>query len=159
MQDQLKLINDPLYRPNVGIMLVNKEHLVLAGEAAHYQGEWLMPQGGIMTGETTMQAMRRELTEETNIYFDDAHLIAEHDKWLSYQFRKPLQKDGGLYIGQRQKWFLLGYDGDLPDPEKTQEREFSRFNWVKPAWLIKNTTAFRIKLYKEIFSAFKPFFI
>ena len=158
MHEQLKLINNPQYRPNVGIMLVNREHKVLAGEAAHYVDEWMMPQGGIISGETTLQAMRRELTEETSIYFSDTRLIAEHDEWLSYKFRKPLQKDGGLYIGQRQKWFLLEYNGGLPDPETTQEREFSQFNWVKPVWLMEHTTPFKINLYKEIFSAFERFF-
>ena len=158
MHDQLKLINNPQYRPNVGIMLINKEHQVLAGEAAHYVGEWMMPQGGVITGETTLQAMRRELAEETSISFQDTRLITEHGEWLSYQFRKPLQKDGGLYIGQRQKWFLLEFNGGLPDPEKTQEREFSQFDWVEPAWLMEHTTPFKVTVYKEIFAAFERFF-
>ena len=158
MHDQLKLINNPEYRPNVGIMLINKEHQVLAGEAAHYVGEWMMPQGGIIAGETTLQAMQRELIEETGICVNDTRLITEHTKWLSYQFRKPLIKDGGHYIGQRQKWFLLEYNGGLPDAQKTQEREFSQFNWVEPNWLLEHTTPFKVTLYKEIFTKFKQFF-
>ncbi|MFT5656841.1 MAG: putative (di)nucleoside polyphosphate hydrolase [Gammaproteobacteria bacterium] len=155
---QFNLINNPDYRANVGIMLVDKNHRILAGEALHYSGEWMMPQGGMDEGETTLQAMRRELFEETSIQMEETQLIKEHHKWLSYQFRKPLKKEGTVYIGQRQKWFLLEYNGVLPDASKTQDREFTQFDWVTPAWLIDNTTRFKAEVYKIIFSEFEDFF-
>ena len=40
------IFDDSLFRANVGIMLVNSEHQIMAGEAYHYPGEWMMPQGG-----------------------------------------------------------------------------------------------------------------
>jgi putative (di)nucleoside polyphosphate hydrolase len=148
------IVNDPDYRPNVGIMLINQGRQVLAGEAFHYPGEWMMPQGGIDLEESPFQAMQRELVEETSIVFDDTRFIREHDEWLSYLFRQPLEKEGRLYIGQRQKWFLLEYDGPLPDATQTLDKEFTRFNWVEPTWLIEHTTKFKVDLYKEIFTAF-----
>ena len=33
----------PNFRANVGIMIVNREHRILAGDAFHYPGEWMMP--------------------------------------------------------------------------------------------------------------------
>ncbi|MFT5811802.1 MAG: putative (di)nucleoside polyphosphate hydrolase, partial [Rubritalea sp.] len=117
---QFNLINDPDYRPNVGIMLVDNNRRVLAGEALNYRGGWMMPQGGIDGGETTLQAMQRELFEETSLLPEQARVVKEHDKWLSYRFKKPLIIDGILYVGQRQKWFLLEYNGPLPDADKTQ---------------------------------------
>ncbi len=113
-----------------------------------------MPQGGIDTEESPFQAMQRELVEETSIVFDNTRLIREHDEWLSYLFRQPLEKEGRVYIGQRQKWFLLEYDGPLPDATQTLDKEFTRFNWVEPAWLMEHTTKFKVDLYKEIFTAF-----
>ena len=154
MDEQTRLINNPDYRANVGIMLINRKNQVLAGEAIHYPGEWMMPQGGIDDGETTLEAMQRELAEETGILFEDSKLIHEHHKWLSYQFRRPLFKDGALYIGQRQKWFLLEYNGSVPDAEKTQDREFSRFAWVDQSWLITHTTTFKRDVYRCIFAEF-----
>ena len=139
-------------------MLVDKNRRVLAGEAFHYKDDWMMPQGGMDQGETTLQAMQRELFEETSILPEQAQLIKEHDKWLSYQFRQPLKKEGILYIGQRQRWFLLSYNGPLPDATKTQDREFIGFDWVTPEWLIKNTTPFKAEVYKTIFAAFEPYF-
>jgi putative (di)nucleoside polyphosphate hydrolase len=151
---QFNLINNPDYRPNVGIMLVDNNRRVLAGEAFNYRGEWMMPQGGMDQGETTLQAMHRELFEETSILPEQTRVLKEHDKWLSYQFREPVKKEGVLYIGQRQKWFLLEYNGSLPDATKTQDREFTQFDWVTPEWLIDHTTRFKAEVYKIIFAEF-----
>jgi putative (di)nucleoside polyphosphate hydrolase len=114
----------------------------------------MMPQGGIDAGESPFQAMQRELMEETSIDYGNTRLIREHDEWISYLFRKPLVKEGRVYTGQRQKWFLLEYEGPLPDATQTQDREFIRFDWVEPTWLIEHTTKFKIGLYRKIFTAF-----
>ena len=63
------------FRLNVGIMIMNREHQVLAGEAFHYQGEWMMPQGGIDPDESAFAAMQRELMEETGLGFDQVRLL------------------------------------------------------------------------------------
>ena len=156
--NQEDLINNPDYRPNVGIMIVNDRQQILAGEAYHYPGEWMMPQGGIDSGETPYQAMQRELVEETGIALSTAELLREHSEWLSYRLGRPLEKDGGTYIGQRQKWFLLNYHGVVPDPESVEIKEFSQFDWVQPDWLIENTTIFKQTLYQQIIAEFKCFF-
>lgn len=158
MNNPYSLIEDPNYRPNVGIMLINQKKQVLAGEAFHYPGEWMMPQGGIDQGETPHEAMQRELVEETSILYEDVQFIKESEEWLAYLFRKPLVKDGRPYIGQRQKWFLLAYDGPLPDAETTIDKEFFQFDWVEPEWLIAHTTKFKIETYQTIFSSFRELF-
>ena len=58
---------DDDYRNNVGIVIINTERKILAGEAFYYPGEWLMPQGGIAIGETPEEALERELLEETGL--------------------------------------------------------------------------------------------
>ena len=158
MEDNHKPSEDPDYRPNVGIMLVNNRHRILAGEAFHYPGRWMMPQGGIDGGETPLEAMKRELVEETGIAYDEVCLLRENPGWLGYLFRKPMIKDGKRYIGQRQKWFLLAYDGPLPDAETTTDREFFCFNWVEPEWLVENTTRFKTGVYETVISNFRDYF-
>lgn len=146
------------YRDNVGIMIVNSEHKILAGEAIHYDGEWMMPQGGIDTSETPDQAMQRELLEETGLSMDQVRLIHEHDEWLQYLFRKPQYKDGILYIGQRQKWFLLEYNGPLPDAQKVVEQEFNSFDWVDASWLVEQIPHFKKQVYRTVVDVFSPMF-
>ena len=148
------MLEDPNLRPNVGILLINDDQQILAGEALHYSGEWMMPQGGINPDETPCDAMQRELLEETGIAFKEVELLHESENWLSYCFRKPLVKEGKRYTGQRQKWFHLSYNGPLPDANNTIEREFREFQWVDAQWLLQHTTPFKVQVYQSIFSEF-----
>ncbi len=155
MNKPYSILEDPNLRPNVGIMLINRDGQILAGEASHYPGEWMMPQGGIDAEESPYSAMQRELLEETGLEFKNMELLAEAEDWISYCFRQPLVKEGKLYMGQRQKWFLLEYNGDAPDAESTIDREFIQFRWVDRNWLIAHTTTFKVQVYQTIFSEFE----
>jgi putative (di)nucleoside polyphosphate hydrolase len=139
-------------------MIVNRDHKILSGDAFHYPGEWMMPQGGIDPSESAHQAMQRELFEETGLQLEQVQLVREHDEWLQYLFRKPQYKDDIYYVGQRQKWFLLEYNGSPPDAENVQHREFSCFDWVDADWLIEQIPAFKKEVYRSIVTAFRPFF-
>ena len=52
------------YRPNVGLMVMNRDRRCLWGRRSdnHF---WQFPQGGIESGESPTAAMARELREET----------------------------------------------------------------------------------------------
>jgi putative (di)nucleoside polyphosphate hydrolase len=152
------IFDDTRYRANVGIMVVNSEHKIMAGEAFHYPGEWMMPQGGIDALETPEQAMKRELVEETTLEFSQTRLLKKHSQWVAYQLGKPLEKDGKVYVGQRQKWFLLEYLGALPDANQARDREFSRFDWVEIDWLISKAAKFKKSLYRKVITDFQPYF-
>ncbi|MCV2509447.1 MAG: NUDIX domain-containing protein, partial [Neisseriaceae bacterium] len=54
------------YRPNVGIIIVNRENKVFWGKRVR-QLAWQFPQGGIDKGETPDEAMYRELMEEVGL--------------------------------------------------------------------------------------------
>jgi putative (di)nucleoside polyphosphate hydrolase len=102
--------------------------------------------------------MQRELLEETGLQIEQVKLIREHDEWLQYLFRKPQYKDDIFYVGQRQRWFLLEYNGPLPDAENVKEQEFSCFDWVDAQWLVEQIPAFKKEVYRTIVTAFRPFF-
>ncbi|HHC29248.1 MAG TPA: NUDIX domain-containing protein, partial [Rhodobacterales bacterium] len=78
------------YRSNVGIMLANPAGLVFAGQRTDAMrlgtGEtaWQMPQGGIDAAEEPVDAVLRELEEETGVTPDLVTIEAEHPEWLTY---------------------------------------------------------------------------
>ncbi|MFT5111408.1 MAG: putative (di)nucleoside polyphosphate hydrolase [Parasphingorhabdus sp.] len=155
MQSQNNPEAGPGFRANVGIMVVNQKHLILAGQAFYYPGEWLMPQGGIDPSERPTSAMQRELEEETGLSLDQMRLIHELEDWQYYLFKKPQYKDDIFYKGQRQKWFLLEYNGPLPDTAPKHLQEFTHFDWVEPDWLIQNTATFLADVYRKVIEGFK----
>ena len=64
-------IEQDLYRPNVGIMLVNARNEVFVGQRLdRFTDAWQMPQGGIDLGENPDDAVFRELYEETGVTRD-----------------------------------------------------------------------------------------
>ena len=85
-------------------------------------------------------------------------MLHEHPHWLRYLFRKPQYKDGIFYVGQRQKWFLLEYNGPLPDASQVREQEFSCFGWVQPDWLVEQIPEFKKEVYRTVAAAFQPLF-
>ena len=103
-----------LYRPAVGIMLLNRDGNVFVGRRIDMPAglaAWQMPQGGIDPGETPREAAFRELQEEVGTA--SAEILGESRGWLHYDV--PAEIAGGLwggrYKGQRQKWFAMRFRG------------------------------------------------
>ena len=60
---------DPLYRPAVGMMLLNAENKIFVGQRIDSKdAAWQMPQGGIESGEEPHEAALRELFEESGAH-------------------------------------------------------------------------------------------
>ena len=152
-----------LYRPAVGIMLLNPAGLVFVGRRIDMPAglaAWQMPQGGIDPGENPRQAALRELHEE--IGTDKAEILAESRFWLHYDVPQELVTRlgglwGGRYRGQRQKWFAMrftGSDADI-DPAGTEHPEFDAWEWVAPSRLPELIVPFKRQLYLEILAEFR----
>ena len=119
------------------------------------------PQGGIDEGETPLQAARRELYEETNV--SSASLIAEAPDWFSYDL--PTGFGGrwqGRYRGQRQKWFLFGFDGDESEIDIDRpasgdhEAEFRAWRWERWEALPRLIVPFKREVYEKVVAVFAP---
>ena len=142
------------YRENVGIMLIDDNHQILVGEAYHYPGEWQMPQGGVEANESAEQALWRELAEETGICQHQTTLLGRYPGWLYYTLRLPLAHNGSVFLGQKQTWFLLSYNGPIPDINRVPEKEFLQFDRTSPEWLLERTPAVKLPTYTTIFDYF-----
>ena len=147
-----------LYRPAVGVMLLNAENRVWVGQRLDSKLEaWQMPQGGLDAGETPLQGALRELEEETGIRPDLIEILAQAKEELTYDLPEDLigkvWKEN--WRGQRQAWFLarfLGRDDDVN--LQTAEPEFRAWKWADPAELPALIVPFKKKLYKDVIEAF-----
>ncbi len=147
------------YRRNVGLVLLNADGLVFAGQRIDNPGSaWQMPQGGIDKGEKPREAALRELREETGVRPDLVEKLAKTEDWLTYDLPPELIGSiwGGRYRGQQQKWFLfrfLGTDSDVNIA--TEHPEFSVWQWMHPDTLVERIVPFKRAVYEQVFDAFR----
>ena len=76
-------------RTGVGIAVLNSKNKVFVAKRKDSQfDKWQMPQGGVDSNEPLLQAMKRELLEETSI--KNIELLKEFDHWLEYELPESL---------------------------------------------------------------------
>lgn len=147
------------YRRGVGLMLLNRDNLVFVARRIDMNDEaWQMPQGGIDGDETPEIAAMRELEEE--IGTNNATIIAESREWLHYDLPKDLRQKlwGGRYKGQKQKWFLLRFEGqDSEINIATKHPEFSSWQWVAPVRLPELIVPFKRDIYRQVLVEFADY--
>jgi putative (di)nucleoside polyphosphate hydrolase len=147
------------YRPCVGVMLVNAQGLVFAGQRIDSPGPaWQMPQGGIDAGESPREAALRELEEETGVGADLVEFVAKTPGWLTYDLPPQLMGTiwGGKYRGQRQRWFLFRFLGrDDQVKIDTRHPEFERWRWIDIDDLVTRIVPFKRAVYDEVIATFR----
>jgi putative (di)nucleoside polyphosphate hydrolase len=148
-------MNPALYRPCVGIALVNARHQVFVGQRIDNMAEaWQMPQGGIDAGETSLEAAYREVQEEIGLRPDDVEHLASLDDWLFYDLPPDLQPLfwGGAFKGQRQQWFLfrLLSGEEAINLNAHHPPEFKAWRWLAVTELENVIVPFKRSLYRQV---------
>lgn len=148
------------YRPNVGIVICNKQGQVLWAKRFG-QNSWQFPQGGINEGENIESAMYRELFEEVGLSKKDVRLLWASKYWLKYKLPKRLvrndnQPNQPVCIGQKQRWFLL----QLTAPESAinlstmKAPEFDGWRWVSFWYPVRQVVSFKRDVYRKVMKEF-----
>lgn len=133
----------PSYRPNVALLLLDRDDQLLICERIKIAGAWQFPQGGMDAGETPLEALHREVEEEIGLPPESYEVLDSKDGYC-YLYPPGVKKGKkGHFDGQTQTYFLCRLkDGAPPINVDQTPREFGSHTWVKPAlfeleWLPK----------------------
>ena len=153
MKDKLPM------RQGVGIIVLNKQNQVFVGKRKDNPvDKWQMPQGGIDQNETPLNAMKRELAEETSI--KNIKILKEIENWLEYELPPNLLGKiwKGKFRGQKQKWFIVKFLGQDSEVNlNTKHQEFIEWKWIFPDELPKVIVGFKREMYLKLLKKIKNF--
>ena len=139
-------------RMGVGIAVLNSENKVFVGKRKDNPfDKWQMPQGGVDPNEPLLQAMKRELLEETSI--KNIEILKEFDQWLEYELPENLIGKiwEGKYRGQKQKWFVVKFLGDDSEINiNTKNAEFMEWKWIDIDLLPELIVLFKKHVYEKV---------
>jgi len=146
-------------RNGVGVIILNSDNKVFVGKRKDNPvDKWQMPQGGIDEGESYLEAMKRELFEETSI--TSIKILREIDGFFKYELPKNLVGIiwKGKFRGQKQKWFIAKFTGNENEINlQTKNPEFIEWKWIIPDELPKTIVDFKKKMYVELLEILKDF--
>jgi putative (di)nucleoside polyphosphate hydrolase len=147
------------YRPNVGIILMRDSGEVFWARRVNRDG-WQFPQGGMRSDETPVEAMFRELQEETGLDPRHVEVLGSTPGWLRYRLpsRFVRRSERPTCIGQKQVWFLLRMVGSEDDVrlDVSEHPEFDRWRWVDFWYPAVHVVAFKRQVYARALRHLAP---
>jgi len=157
--ERVQVIDPDGYRPNVGIILMRHDGHVFWARRAYRDG-WQFPQGGMRSDETPLEAMYRELQEETGLRPEHVEVLGATPGWLRYKLPRKYRRrnDKPLCIGQKQVWFLLRLVGDESHVrlDLTDTPEFDLWRWVDFWYPMTHVVAFKREVYERALKHLAP---
>ena len=153
------MIDPDGFRPNVGIVLMREDGQVFWARRVRRDG-WQFPQGGMNSDETPVEAMYRELREETGLLPEHVELLGATPGWLRYRLppRAIRHNERQLCIGQKQVWFLLRFTGEEThfQLDQTDSPEFDNWRWVDFWYPVEHVVTFKRGVYARALRHLAP---
>ena len=149
--------NVQTFRAGVGAILLNEDGKVLGLERRDIPGAWQLPQGGLEENETPVEAVKREIHEETGIEASNLEFIASMPRWLAYELPEEARRKK-LGRGQVQRWFLFRFRGSDEAITLGDQKEFRAWKWIGMDELTSIVVSFKQPVYQELAEYFKSYF-
>lgn len=145
------------YRPNVAAVIVSSEYPlkkeIFIAERNDLNAIWQFPQGGIDEGESSEEALFRELKEE--IGTKKVEIIAEYPEWIAYDFPVHIAAKMAPYAGQKQRYYLVRLKDNAKIDLETEHPEFSAYRFVAVDSLFEHIAHFKKPIYEQVITYFK----
>lgn len=120
-------------RPNVCMLVVNKEGRLFLGERRGEKGIWQFPQGGADEQFTPEHNVLRELSEELGAGIEKFRIMKQLASTHSYRFEKPRCYNGKKWEGQEQTFWLVEFLGEDTDINLFKnDAELMNWRWCTP---------------------------
>lgn len=150
------MIDDDGYRPNVGIVICNRQGQVMW--ARRFGQHSCSSRRADKSRESAEQAMYRELFEEVGLSRKDVRILASTRNWLRYKLPKRLVRwdTKPVCIGQKQKWFLLqlmSADAEI-NMQTSSTPEFDGWRWVSYWYPVRQVVSFKRDVYRRVMKEF-----
>jgi phosphoglycolate phosphatase len=104
----------------VGALIYDEAGEVLMLRTHKWSGKWGIPGGKIRRGEPSVDALRREVLEETGLTIDDIRFVIPQDSIDSPEFMRP------------EHFILLNYTARALNREVILNDEAEEFRWLTP---------------------------
>jgi putative (di)nucleoside polyphosphate hydrolase len=144
-------VSDAFFRAGVGAVVVDDAGKILVLKRV-VQGAWQLPQGGMGADERPLDAVYRELHEETGLKQEHVELVSGIDDWLVYEL--PVEyRNAKVGLGQAQRWFLFRLLGSR-DRVRPDQNEFDDAQWVSADELVARAVSFRASVYRKLVAGF-----
>lgn len=119
-----------IQRDIVGAFIFSADNKLLIGKAGVYQGTWCIPGGGIDADETKLQAVIREVHEETGLDIQNEQ-IELLDLPLTGQSEKTLRDTGErVMVGMTFFNFTVRLDAKAAAITLAAQDDFTDARWV-----------------------------
>jgi putative (di)nucleoside polyphosphate hydrolase len=138
------------FRAGAGAVLTDQHGRVLIFERRDVPGAWQFPQGGLENDEDPIDAVLREVREETGISRTALVLLDRYPGLLAYELPRRAQsvKTG---MGQVQYWFLFRVKKtattDIRLPARSEFRAVARVSFSRA---VGRVVRFKRLLYREL---------
>lgn len=146
-------MTDAFFRAGVGVVVIDQARRILVLKRRGVpDNTWQLPQGGIGVDELPLEALYRELNEETGLARTDVEVLRSTNDWWVYEL-PPRYRNAKVGWGQAQRWFLCRLLSTR-SAVRPDQIEFTQADWMTADQLIEVAVSFRLPTYRRVIAEF-----